>query len=316
MSPLPVAARPPQHTRRYLSIAIGDLAPGATLAFAADATEQRGRIPLWDEMRRMSPERCIAIEHQAREHIVVSDRGASAVKVSLLDEPRLDELMAPEPLYLDISGLAHHVWAPLLSAARRLKKRLRVVYAEPESYRPHPSPASPTVFDLSTGFDGVAPLPGFARLSGPIDETKMLLVALLGFEGSRPEHLALEIDSIPTVIPIVGVPGFRLEFPAFTVACNRPFLEEYRAHGNIRLARASCPFEAFSTLVELKEDFPGYYMYLAPIGTKPHSLGAVWFALQNPTTTELLYDHPVRKAGRTQGIGVIHVYEIPFHDGP
>jgi hypothetical protein len=267
-------------------------------------------------MRRTEPARCIAIEHQAREHIVVNSRGASVAEIPLLNETALEHLMSPDPMYLDISGLAHHVWAPLVSAARRLKKRLFVIYAEPESYKPHPSPASPTVFDLSTGFEGVAPLPGFARLSAPLDETKMLLVALLGFEGSRPEHLALEIDSVPTVVPIVGVPGFRIEFPTFTVACNRPFLDEYRAHGNIRWARASCPFEAFKTLTELKEDYPDYYMYLAPIGTKPHALGAVWFALENPTTTELLYDHPIRKPGRTEGLGIIHVYEMPFHDGP
>jgi len=267
-------------------------------------------------MRQAALDRCVVIQSQAREHILVADRAGTAVNISLLDEPALDRLMSADPMYLDISGLAHHVWAPLISAARRMKRRLRVIYAEPDSYRPHPSPASPTVFDLSTGFEGVAPLPGFARLSGPVDETKMLLVALLGFEGSRPEHLALEIDSIPTVVPIVGVPGFRIEFPTFTVACNRPFLDEYRAHGNIRLARASCPFEAFETLVQLKEEYPDYYMYLAPIGTKPHSLGAVWFALENPTTTELLYDHPIRKPGRTEGLGIIHIYEMPFDDGP
>ncbi len=317
-SQFPSAALPPRHTRRYHSLSVGDLDTGATLVFAGDATEQRARIPLWDTLRNTSPEVCVVVEQQQRERITVRNKNAGSTVISLLDEHALNELVSSEPLYIDISGLAHHVWSALLNAARRLGKRIRVVYAEPERYKPHPSPASPTVFDLSIGFQGVAPLPGFARLSGPTDETKTLLVALLGFEGSRPEHLALEIDSVPTVIPIVGVPGFRLEYPSFTIACNRPFLEEYRAHANIRLARASCPFEAFETLVALKEDYPEHYMYLAPIGTKPHSLGAVWFALENPTTTELLYDHPVRKAGRSQGLGLIHIYEISFghHVGP
>jgi hypothetical protein len=309
-NPLPAAALPPVHTRRYTTLGPGDIAPGATLIFANDATEQRARVPLWDEVRRDTPERCIVVEKQEREHLVARI-GAREESISLLDEAALTRLVTATPLYLDISGLAHHVWAPLFSAARRAKAALHVVYAEPESYQPHPSPASPTVFDLSLDFQGIAPLPGFARLAGPSDETKTLLVALLGFEGNRPSHLASEIDSVPVVVPVVGVPGFRLEYPAFTVACNRTFLEEYRAHSNIRWARASCPFEAFATLTELKEEYPDYYMYVAPVGTKPHSLGAVWFALENPTTTELLYDHPVRKPGRTKGLGLIHVYEIP-----
>lgn len=305
---LPAASLPPIHTRRFTKLTDADLAPNATVIFASDATEQRARIPLWDEVRRSAPNRCIAIEKQEREHLVATIAGQEE-KVSLLDEGALTRLVSATPLYLDISGLAHHVWAPLFSAARKAKRALHVVYAEPESYQPHPSPASPTVFDLSLDFH-VAPLPGFARLAGPSDETKTLLVALLGFEGNRPSHLASEIDSVPVVVPVVGVPGFRMEYPAFTVACNRTFLEEYRAHGNIRWARASCPFEAFATLTELKEEYPDYYMYVAPVGTKPHSLGAVWFALENPTTTELLYDHPERKPGRTKGLGLIHVYEI------
>jgi hypothetical protein len=311
MTLLPPAPLPPNHTRRFRTLSQDDLPANATLIFAADATEQRAQIAAWNDIRRASPERCVAVELQEREHLTAKV-GADTLRASLLDEGALNQLVAPDPLYVDISGLAHHVWAPLFSAARRTKRTIHVVYAEPEGYQPHRSPSSPTVFDLSLEFQGVAPLPGFARLSGPVDETRTLLVTLLGFEGSRPKRLALEIDSVPTVIPIVGVPGFRLEYPAFTVACNRPFLEEYRAHANIRLARASCPFEAFKALSQLQEDFPEHYMYLAPIGTKPHSLGAVWFALENPASTELLYDHPVRKPGRSHGVGVIHVYDISF----
>lgn len=280
--------------------------------FASDATEERAQLALWQDLLIVSPERCIVIENQQREHITVRDRGKSTSEVSLLDDNSLEQLISGEPIYLDISGLAHHVWAPLVRAARNVRTELKVVYVEPYSYKPHPSPASPTVFDLSLGFGGLAPLPGFARLLGPKDETKTLMVAMLGFEGSRPERLALQIDTVPKIIPIIGVPGFRLEYPAFTVASNRAFLNEYRAGSDIHLARASCPFEAFKALDGLKCDYPEHYMYIAPVGTKPHSLGAVWFALENPTSTELMYDHPIRKPNRTGGIGLTHIYDIRF----
>jgi len=303
---------PPDHTRRYLSLTKEDLDPGATILFSMDATEQRARLPLWQDMCATTPERCIVIERQEKEHVTVRCRGATAKDVSLLDDASLAELLFGDSIYLDISGLAHHVWAPLLRVAYQKRSTLKVVYIEPANYRPHPSPASSTAFDLSSAFGGLAPLPGFTRLSGPADETKTLFVAMLGFEGNRPERLALQMDSVERVIPVIGVPGFRLEYPAFTVACNRSFLEEYRAHGDIRYARASCPFEAFDTLAELQRDYPDHYMYIAPVGTKPHSLGAVWFALENPTVTELMYDHPVRKPGRTQGLGLTHIYDLHF----
>jgi hypothetical protein len=112
----------------------------------------------------------------------------------------------------------------------------------------------------------------------------------------------------------VGVPGFRIEYPQITHASNEDFLNEYRAHANVRLARASCPFEAFEALSELHRDCSGRYMYIAPVGTKPHALGAICYALKNPDTTEIMYDNPVRKPGRTAGVRTFHIYKLkPSH---
>lgn len=202
----------------------------------------------------------------------------------------------------------------MLKSVYERRVETRVLYAEPESYKPHPSPASATLFDLSVTFEGLAPLPGFARLAGPDDENRCLFVAMLGFEGNRPERLVLQLDPIPKVIPVVGVPGFQLEYPAFTVACNRVILDEYRAHSELRFARASCPFEAFETLREIRKDYPEHYMYLAPVGTKPHALGMILFAIANPNTTEIMFDHPIKKAGRTKGVGILHIYDFGRFD--
>jgi len=42
--------------------------------------------------------------------------------------------------YVDITGLPHHVWAPLVQAAMQAGVAIRVVYAEPREYRFHASP--------------------------------------------------------------------------------------------------------------------------------------------------------------------------------
>mgnify|MGYP007065263690 FL=1 len=44
-------------------------------------------------------------------------------------------------------------------------------------------------------------------------------------------------------------------------------------------------------------------MIIAPIGTKPHVIGAILYAIKNPDRVELLYDNPKRTLHRTNGIG-------------
>ena len=51
-------------------------------------------------------------------------------------------------------------------------------------------------------------------------------------------------------------------------------------------------------------------MIVAPIGTKPHAIGAILYAIKNPTKVELLYDNPKRSVHRTDGIGKILVCDI------
>ena len=51
-------------------------------------------------------------------------------------------------------------------------------------------------------------------------------------------------------------------------------------------------------------------MIVAPIGTKPHAIGAILYAIKNPTKVELLYDNPKRSVQRTEGIGKILVCDI------
>ncbi len=302
--------RQPYHTARYNNLTSDDIDSTELIILAGDATENRGHLDLWNDFHENQPERLISIKKNGKEKIVVQQGTQPEQEIDLRNNEALNDLIKTERLLIDISGLSPNIWAPLLKCAFELKIQTRVLYAEPESYKLHSSPASATLFDLSVRFDGLAPLPGFVRLSGPPDESKCLFVAMLGFEGNRPERLVFQLDPIPKIIPVVGVPGFQLEFPAFTVACNRSLLEEYHAHSELRYARASCPFEAFTTLDEIRKDYPEHYMYIAPIGTKPHALGAIWYAISHPEDTEIMFDHPVRKEGRTKGIGIIHIYDL------
>ncbi len=303
-------AAPSSRTLRYRSLTASDINGDEIVVSATDATENRGHLPLWSQLAKTSSNQVIGIRTIDRERIFVDRPGYASEEVALDDEAEIDAVLSHGSILLDISGFQHHVWAPLLRSLHARNVKTRVLYAEPEEYKEHPNPSSASLFDLTVTFDGLAPLPGFARLSGPLDESKCLFVAMLGFEGSRPESLVFQLDPMPKVIPVVGVPGFQAEYPAYTVECNRTFLEECKAHQDIRFAKASCPFESFDVLAEIRKDYSEHYMYLAPVGTKPHALGVVLYALANPDHTEIMFDHPVRKPGRTKGVGVIHIYDL------
>jgi hypothetical protein len=150
--------------------------------------------------------------------------------ITLNDDQQLSEIFSGfSSGYIDVSGLPHHVWAPLVRVAFQRLDVLCAAYAEPKTYRKHPSPTSQAEFDLSDSFRGIEPIPGFARLSGPEEEKEAIFVALLGFEGTRARLIASALDPVPKVFAVVGVPGFRIEYPQITIMSNNEFLLEHRA---------------------------------------------------------------------------------------
>jgi hypothetical protein len=212
-------------------------------------------------------------------------------------------------MYLDITGLGHHVWAPLLRAAGEVGGDIRVVYVEPTDYTQRAAPTEGEIFDLSEKIKGIAPLPGFASFTiGPEDD--FYLVALLGFEGTRFAYLLEMVQPLgDQVVPLIGAPGFRPEYPFYAYHGNQSPLIDTRGWAMVRYVTANCPFRMFSTLAEIEREFSAP-IKVAPIGTKPHSLGAVLYAIANEGSVELVYDHPVRTAKRTKGASRALVYHV------
>jgi hypothetical protein len=214
-------------------------------------------------------------------------------------------------VYLDITGLDHSVWAPLLKSALSLGLNVFCVYLEPETYRFSPSPREGDIFDLSERIRGLAPIPGFASLGEAEHEDDVTFVALLGFEGVRFKYCIEQIQPPRNkIIPVIGVPGFQPEYPFYTYDGNRPILDETEAWKYARFARANCPFSIFYLLQEIASQHPLDVLKIATIGTKPHALGAVLFSLLSPRSIELVYDHPIRKASRTEGSSRVLLYEV------
>lgn len=308
-------ALPSMRTSRFSSLSVDAISNDECLIIPFDPEEDRAKLVAWDQIRQTREREFIELTDIQRDTVQISINGAESSVVSLRDQHSLQQIIKGRRILLDISGLPYHVWAPLLKAAYLSKTYTRILYAEPGGYTLHKNPASYSLFDLSKEFEGLAPLPGFAQLIEPAEDTPAIFVALLGFEGNRPRSLIYQLDPPPKVVPVIGVPGFQIEFPTYTITCNQEMLEEFHAFRDMRYTKASCPFDAFDTLLEIRKDYPDHYMYIAPVGTKPHGLGAVLYSIINSSNTEILFDHPVKKKGRTTGLGVIHIYNFGTFDG-
>jgi hypothetical protein len=172
------------------------------------------------------------------------------------------------------------------------------------------TPTEGEIFDLSERIAGLSPIPGFAALRDSKDE-KVCFVPFLGFEGQRFAYVIEQVQPPGgKIVPIVGIPGFRPEFSFNAYFCNRNTLLETRSWKNMRYAIANNPFSAYFLLKDIADEYQGDLLKIAPIGTKPHALGAILYAITSPQNVELVYDHPVRKARRTEGFAHLLVYHI------
>jgi hypothetical protein len=205
-------------------------------------------------------------------------------------------------VYIDITGLTHNSWSSLIRAMlSRSSGETYAIYSEPREYRFHDAPLDGQIFDLSEKITGIRPIAGFAQLNRQSSDN-FIFMPLLGFEGARFAHIIEETQpSKDFTFPVIGVPGFKHDYPFYTYQGNRLQLEKDDFWENKRYEQANCPASIYSLGIELMNDYKDKSLRIAPIGTKPHALGAVLVKLAFPQKVDLIYDHPIRKTGRTKG---------------
>jgi hypothetical protein len=213
-----------------------------------------------------------------------------------------------ETIYIDVTGLDFRICASLINnAIKAITKtkitNIKIIYAEPESYKIKQFRSEGVFHDLSEKINGIKPLPGFASII-PDDLDNVLFVVLLGFEGGRFTHL-LENIQLPyeNIFPIIGVPGYRAEYPFIAYWGNRKPLEETDTWRKIKYAAANSLVETFDVLTKILRQNSTFKIKVAPIGSKPHAIGAMLFAIKHAPNVELVYDNPIRTRQRTEGIG-------------
>lgn len=291
--------------------------PGSAYIFGESSEERSVHSSHWEgKVRDVQFVRLDAQSRESFDALVGNER----LNVPLRSDSHFSGLWASisrKVVYIDFTGLTHNIWARLVASSLEHNLDVRPLYIEPVEYQYSPTPTEGAIFDLSERILGVDAMPGFASL-GEISEDDGVFIPLLGFEGFRFQYVLNQVQPVgDRTIPIIGVPGFRIEYPFHAYLGNRGPLLETRTWRNARFARANCPFSLYYVLRDIAHDWPSGPIRIAPIGTKPHALGAVLFYLSTMRHVELIYDHPVRKGARTRGASRVSVYHVCslFPDG-
>ena len=215
----------------------------------------------------------------------------------------------PSCVYLDVTGMNCRVAAPILKVLLEEGIEARVVYAEPKDYIVKEFQKEGLHNDLSEMVDGVRPLPGFANLI-PYEKSPVF-VSLLGFEGGRFAYLVSDQNpSDEQIRPIIGVPGYKMDYPYISIWGNRNILATRRCWRYIDYAEANSIVDIYFKLNDIYKANHKCRMVVAPIGTKPHAIGAIIYAIKHPSEVELLYDNPKRTLHRTNGVGRVSICDV------
>ena len=272
--------------------------------------DDRSDLPVWRDREVLEPDKVTRLTDFGPHECKSESAGVSATLRYRSDTSIRRYLQPDLPICIDITSLPLSAWAPLVRVAVQDDRELWLVYAEPREYLAHKNPTPPELFDLSERVGDVEALPGMVRLVAPAPGSSILLTIFLGFEGGRARHITTTLDPEPTIVPVVAVPGMRAEYATQAVECNREFLKNTRSFPGIRWIDSVCPFSVQDLLQDIAGEHRESYMYIAPIGTKPHALGALLYSLKHPHNCQIIYDHPIFRKGGTSGIGKTYVYRV------
>lgn len=213
-------------------------------------------------------------------------------------------------LLLDATSLDIPELALVMSAVRNcVINDVLIVYFEPEQYSTrNTGTLNAEEFNLSDeilGFEGA----GIPTISMPIEEHCVRkFIAFAGFEAGRLQSAIETYDILSSEAKIFfGIPAFRPGWEVKSIRRNIQTLNEHSFGGRIGYCSANNVTDALRSLRCLKIE-EGTMVYLLPLGTKPNSIAAIIFKIENDEKVRILYDQPHKKIGRSQGVGRRHYY--------
>lgn len=190
-------------------------------------------------------------------------------------------------------------------------KTLDVLYIEPGEYTTTgTSNSNPgTSYNLSEEISGYVGIPGLSHQIDEADNNRYIF--FVGFEAVRltrafdEQNVNKELSCI-----VFGVPAFKTNWESNSFINNIRAIGDNNLKDRIFFAPADNPQASFDILNDESKRSDSERLVIAPIGTKPHAIGACVFIAANDNLSSLLYDHPIKKQARSAGVGKKHLYRV------
>jgi hypothetical protein len=209
-------------------------------------------------------------------------------------------LNCPELLYL------------IRAAKKEGVQTISFLYLEPEEYRRTLKGRLSDYrdFDLS-GNRRFRSVQGFG--SNLTDIGRGHAVFFLGYEKARLGQALEQEETLQdwTKHAVFGVPAFEPSWEIDSIANNIQYFSSNPFEA--RYTGASSVEGAYGLLNQLMSDNKaGVPIVVAPLGTKPHTIGAALFLVEHPECDDaiLLYDHPQKNFDRSSNIRRWHLYDV------
>jgi hypothetical protein len=206
---------------------------------------------------------------------------------SCLEEIQLNNFSPTSKIAIDISCFTKPYFYFLLKLlCERFKiANILAFYTEPKSYLFTNGLFS--TFHTNSGPLVPWEIPGYSGYEAR--GSKRRLIILLGFDGDLSKEINEDVSPNETIV-INGFPSYTPKFKDISLIANEKLVSDHNI--TIKYARANNPFDIYNVLNRIKnKGNPGFFMNIAPLGTKPMALGACLFALHNPDV-RIIYPLP------------------------
>ncbi len=208
---------------------------------------------------------------------------------------------------IDVPSLAH-----LLDFINGQLENFSICYIEPISYSKLIGSTSNTnqSYHLSedgNGLDYIIPF-----MLSPLERIEKYSISI-GYESNRLAGFLSSTEEVKAEVEkniMIGIPAFNTGWESRSIEANYRFLKDTEIH----IVPADDPIQTYLNLVKLGKSAnitsTDNKLIVVPIGTKPHSLGMVWFALENRGKVGMIYDFVTKIPKRTEGIKKIHFWNF------
>lgn len=217
---------------------------------------------------------------------------------------------------IDITSLKQGILFLLIKLLIKeiMPAKLFAAYTEPKEYKRRTEflVGETEEFDLYDRIIGNSKgVPGFYKHKS---SKSILLLSPIGFDSQRLQTIYESLKP-KKIIPIVGFPSFVPGWNITSIKANFLTIKSSDCCEWLKPCEASSPFALYELLhQEFHRYNSDYDIYISPLGTRPHCLGAAIFVSKNPSTY-LVYDFPVEKKYRSCDVLKTNIYNLTKYIG-